>query len=84
METDPEYVLPGYPKEEKMMIILGAVFAVFAAACLVPATRRRLAEQLGPMLDRVGQAPASEVLRAAASSAAAAAAAGGAKKAVGA
>jgi hypothetical protein len=84
MDLDPEYELQGYAKEEKMMIMLGAALAVLSAACLIPATRRRLAERLGPVLERVGRAPASEVLRAAASSAAAAAAAGGVKKAVGA
>lgn len=84
MDIDPEYEPRGYDKEEKMMLVIGAVLAAVSAACFIPATRRRLADLLGPVLNRVGRASASEVLRAAASSAAAAGAAGGAKRAVGA
>lgn len=71
-------------KNDRMVMLLGGLFAALAAACFIPAARRRLAELIGPVLERAGSAPRGEVLRAAGKAAASAAVSGGAKRAMGA
>ena len=66
--------------EEKVVFGAGCVLAAAAVLCLVPFTRRRIAEAAGPMLSRIGEADAGEVATAAGKAAAQAAAAEGGKR----
>jgi hypothetical protein len=68
------------PFEEQAVYAIGCVLTGAAALCLIPFTRRALARQVKPYLDRIGEAGAAEIAATAGQAAAKAAAAEGARR----